>query len=543
MKFRLRPMLFATALAAALVGAAGAQTAEEPRFGGTFISVLPDDPPTLASWISASFLPRMTTPSVVEGLVRYDEALNPIPLLAESWEVSPDGLQFTFNLRKDVKFHDGTPFDADDVVFSVKELWLKHISDARGRWSGVGLQVEKTGDHTVVFKLDRPFVYAFNYLGSHHGPIVSSELYEGTDPTTNPNNLKPIGTGPFKFVEYVKGSHIELVRNEDYWQKDEQGNQLPYLDRVVMRVIPDPTSRTLAMSKGEVDYQNYPGFPVETVETLRNAGFVVGTETIAGAAWIQRVFLNQRTGPLADVRVRRAAFHALDRDALLTKAGYGFGVVSTGPLNQLSPAYKDLVKKDLPVYGYDPEEAKRLLDEAGYPVKEDGTRFTLKFVINRSLSVDSAVADLMRDYFRTVGIQLDVSKVDEATRLAAAGKHDFDLTMLGGTISGPSPDAPSLYWLSRLRDSTDGWSNIAGINDPELDELLVKGSTALDSAERKEIWDKFQAKMVDDARELWLWDIRNVSVWSPDFGGLPLKPWGQYEPYTRIWWKKGTEAR
>src|SRR5690606_23512703 len=152
-----------------------------------------------------------------------------------------------------------------------------------------------------------------------------SELYEGTDPTTNPNNQHPIGTGPFKFVEYVKGSHIELVRNEDYWQKDEKGNQLPYLDRVVLRVIPDPTSRTLAMSKGEVDYQNFPGCPVETVETLRQVGYVVGTGTIAGAAWIQRVFLNQREGrPLADVRVRRALFHALDREALLTKAGYGF---------------------------------------------------------------------------------------------------------------------------------------------------------------------------------------------------------------------------
>jgi peptide/nickel transport system substrate-binding protein len=516
-----------------------AQSTTSPRYGGTLIAVLPDDPPTLATWLSSSFLPRMVAPQIVEGLVEFDPSLKAHPLLAESWEVSPDAKQYTFHLRKNVRFHDGKPFTADDVIFSVEEVWLKHQSEFRTRWTGVGLKVEKRDDHTVVFKLERPYVYALNYLSSHFGPILPKHLYEGTDIPNNPYNLKPVGTGPFKFQEYVKGSHVALVRNAEYWAADSAGGKLPYLDRIVMRIIPDPTARTLAMSKGEVDYQNYPGFPVESVSSLRKLGYQIGAEPVPGAARIQRVFLNQRTGPLADVRVRKALFHALDRQSIIDRAAYGFGVVSKGPLHQKSEAYADLLARDLPTYEYNVQKANALLDEAGFKKDASGARFKLDFVINRSLSIDGAVADLMRDYFKAVGIDLNIRKVDEATRLAAAANRQFDMTMLGGTISGPTPEGVSYYWLSSLKDSKSGWDNIAGINDPQIDDLLSRGGSTMDTAERNKIWKTFQHKMVDEARELWLFDVLIVSAWNKNFHGLPQRTWGHYDAHTKTWWDKG----
>src|SRR5690606_981667 len=107
----------------------------------------------------------------------------------------------------------------------------------------------------VAFKFNKPYVYAINYFASHFGPILPKHLFEGTDIPNNPYNFKPVGTGPFVFKEYVKGSYIAMERNPTYWGKDEKGKALPYLDRLVMQVVPDPTTRTLAMSKGDVDYQ------------------------------------------------------------------------------------------------------------------------------------------------------------------------------------------------------------------------------------------------------------------------------------------------
>jgi peptide/nickel transport system substrate-binding protein len=534
-----RRALGAAAIGGVLADRAAAQPAAQPRYGGTLICVLPDEPPTLATWLSSSFLPRMVAPQMVEGLLDHDPDLTPRPLLAESFEVSPDGLTYTFRLRQGVRFHDGRPFTADDVVFSANEIWLKHLPDARTRWTAVGLRVEKVDDFTVLLRLNKPYVYATSYLSSHFAPVIPKHLFENTDIPRNPVNARPVGTGPFRFAEYVRGSHIAMDRNPNYWRRDAAGRPLPYLDRVVMRIMPDATARTLAMTKREIDYQNYPGFPVESVPALRAAGISIGAEPVAGIARIQRAFLNVRTGPLADARVRRALHHALDRRMILERAGYGFGVVSVGPLHQENPAYAGFLDDATPRYGFDPALAQRLLDEAGFPRAANGQRFTLRFHINRGLSIDAAIAELMRDQFAAVGIALDIQRVDEATRLNIAGRKATDMTMFGGVISGPSPDSIQHYWLSANKDSTQGMTGFAGIEDPELDRLVDAGQRIADPAERRAAWQRFQRRFVEQAYELPLFDVQIVSAWNPDFVGLPQKVWGHYDAHTFIWWTRG----
>jgi peptide/nickel transport system substrate-binding protein len=516
-----------------------AQDVEGPRYGGTLVAALPDDPPTLAVWLSSSFLVRMVGPQIMEGLLDQEPDLTPKPLLAESWTVSPDGLTWTFRIRRGVKWHDGKPLTADDVVFSVNEVWLKHLSDAATRWKLFGLKAEKVDNYTVVFKLEKRNVYATHYWDSHFGPIIPKHLFEGTDIEKNPYNLKPVGTGPFRFKEYVKGSHIIFEKNPDYWQKDKQGNRLPYLDRLVFRIMPDATSRLMAMEKREVDYQSYPGFPVESAQKLKELGFKIGADPVSGLARIQRIHMNQRKPPLSSLNVRKALLHAMDRTEILQKAAYGFGVVSIGPLHQQSPAYKDFINHDVPKYEYNPEKANRLLDEAGFKRGSDGIRFKLTITINRGLSQDATVAELLRDHFQKVGIQLEIQKVDEATRLTLAAKRQFDLTMWGPSISGPSPEAVRNYWHSSLVDTPGGFLNPSGINDKEIDGFTENVGSIQDPAKRNQLCKDFQRRMVENVYELWLYDALIVSAWNPDYVGLPQKVWGHYDALSNVWWKKG----
>ena len=511
----------------------------QPRYGGTLVCVLPDDPPTLATWLSASFLPRMVAPQIVEGLLSHEPDLTPKPLLAEAWTVSNDGLTWTFKLRKGVKWHDGKPFTADDVVFTVEEVWLKHSPDTMSRWKPIGLTATKVDDNTVVFNFNKAYAFTTNYLSSHFGPIVPKHLFEGKDVPTNPFNLKPVGTGPFKFVEYVKGSHITLSKNPDYWGKDDQGRKLPYLDRIVFRVMPDVTARLLAMEKGEVDYQSYPGFPAEAAKKLQESGLKIGAEPISGLARIQRVFPNHRNKTLSDVRVRRALYHAMNREEILKKAYYGFGKVSIGPLHQGSPLYKDLINYDVPKYEYSPEKANRLLDEAGVKKGADGSRFKLTAVLNRAQATDITIAELLRDYFKAVGVQLEIQQVDEATRQSMVAKRQFDLTMWGPITSGPSPDYVKFQWHSSMKDSPNAFANPIGLSNSRVDWILDNAGTVFDKTKQTQLWKEFQKIMVEEVAEFWLYDALILSARNPDYEGLPQMVWGHYDALSNVWWKKG----
>lgn len=538
------PVLFGALVAAASAGGrpAAAQDVPGPRYGGTLISVLPDDPPSLGSWVSNSFLARMVSPQMTEGLLEYGTDLSPKPLLAESWTVSPDAKTITFKIRRGVKFHDGKPLTADDVVFSANEVWAKHLADARARMTAAGMAMEKIDDDTVALKMKEPYVYAIGYLSSHFGPVVPKHLFAGTDIPKNPYNMKPVGTGPFKFVEYVKGSHITLERNPDYWRKDEQGRKLPYLDRVVFRIMPDATARMLAMTKKEVDCQNYPAFPAEQALKLKEQGFMVGAEPIAGIARISRVIVNQRRDHLGKVAVRKALLHAINREEILQKVGLGYGKVSIGPLHQLNPPYKDVINPDVPKYAYDPALANKMLDEAGFKRGADGNRFNLTYVLARGNVQDGSMAELMRDYFKAVGVVLEIDRVDDPTRLARAAKREFDLMSWGPIISGPTPDGLREHWDSKLKDVQQAFSNSGGTDNKVLDGLLQKATVTADANERNKIWKQWQKEMQENVHEWYIFDVLIVSVWNPDFVGLPQKVWGHYDDHTRIWWKKGKPA-
>ncbi|HVR50051.1 MAG TPA: ABC transporter substrate-binding protein, partial [Pseudorhodoferax sp.] len=239
-----------------LGSAAFAQASGTPQRGGTLVISLAPEPQT----ISAAFLTTMQTTMIAgkisEGLVWFDEQLQPQPELAQSWAFAPDGLSLTLNLRRNVKWHDGRDFTSADVAFSLLNIWQKFHPGGRLAYASV-TAVDTPDAHTAVLRFSRPTPYLLAFLNVYGAQVVPKHVYEGTDLLKNPANNAPIGTGPFRFKEWVRGSHIALERNPHYWR-----NGQPYLDGVVFKFIPEAAARAVALSGGEVQVALASNIPI-----------------------------------------------------------------------------------------------------------------------------------------------------------------------------------------------------------------------------------------------------------------------------------------
>ena len=302
-------------IAAAIVFGVGlampATVAAEPKSGGTLNFLVKPEPPHLQGALSTADAVWQTTAKFHNGLLNYDLDLKPVPELAESWEVSDDGLTITFNLRKGVKFHDGHDFSSADVKFTMEEVIKKFHPRGRTVFSHLS-EVATPDPHTAVFRFAAASPYAMYALNASETPIVPKHVYEGTDIRANPNNSAPVGTGPFRFVEWQKGQYIIADRNEDYWDEGK-----PYLDRIVMRVMPDASARSIALESGELDVGG--PWPVPIAEQERLGGLdhlsleTRGFGMVSPMLWLE---FNMRKPELSDVRIHQAFAHAINRDLL-----------------------------------------------------------------------------------------------------------------------------------------------------------------------------------------------------------------------------------
>ena len=261
--FAAQILLAAIGLLAAVSMVALPAAAAEIKSGGTAVAILGGDVPTINPGVSSSISNQFVSGQVYSTLVRLDLKGNPQPYLAESWEISPDGKTYTFRLRKDVKWHDGKPFTSADVAYGLLQINKKYSGHASTAFKSVK-RIDTPDPHTAVFHLEfayPPLIRALGFIVS--SVVLPKHIYEGTDPRKNPHNFKPIGTGPFRFKEYKKGSHVTLERNPDYFKKGR-----PYLDRIIYQIIPNKAARVLALEKGEADYIPYVAMPFAEVKRL-----------------------------------------------------------------------------------------------------------------------------------------------------------------------------------------------------------------------------------------------------------------------------------
>ena len=495
---RLLGLLLVCALIA--TPAAAAQDSSTPQPGGTFVVSIASDPGHFNPGITTGFTQHVVADSIFNGLVGLDENLMPVPDLAESWVVSDDGTTYTFTLHQGVLWHDGTPFTSADVKFSFEQVLLQFHSRTSAALTAVLAGIDTPDDLTIVMRFKQPYAPLLQRLDVTEAPIVAKHIYEGTDPMTAEANLTPVGTGPFKFVEYAQGDSVTLERNADYFK---QG--LPYFDRVVFRVIPEANSALLALQEGEVDYAwNTTPAQTQILESSPGVSVVNAVASPGGALCINTLAFNLEKAPLDQLEVRQAISYALDRDRMLEQIQFGSGSVATGPI---SSRMTQFYTPDVTTYGYDVERAKQLLDSAGLTADADGNRATLVFPHPNTFD---KYGEIIREQLGEVGITVeDVSLDFNAATDRIFLERDFDLSIVS-YCNGTDPE----IGVRRVYDSRNikpiPFSNAAAYRNPEIDQLFDQAATTLDLAERAAAYAEIQVILTRDAPYVWLIETEGV---------------------------------
>jgi len=492
-----RAMMIATATAAVAAGgrfgAAGAQTlasAPAPRRGGSMTVVLQVEPPTLVSVTNANTFAIAVSAKVTEGLIWYDNDMKPHPQLAQSWDVAADGLTYTFKLREGVKWHDGKPFSSADVAYSIELMKKSH---PRGRATFAHVKSIETPDPlTVVLRLDAPIPYLIRGFAAGEAPIVPKHIYDGTDPVTNPNNSAPVGTGPFRFKEWVRGSHILYVRNEEYWDQPR-----PYLDQLIVKFILDPAGRSAALESGEGDVGYRTPVALNDVARLMK-GSKLGFET-AGYAYsnnVASIDFNLDNEYFSKPQVRQAIAHALNTKAICNTIYYGTYTPCASPI---APFMKEYHSPDPSPYPYDMAKAEKLLDEAGYPRGAGRIRFKVGFDAPPTIEEARRLGEFVRASLARIGIAVEIRTPDVGTYIKRVyTDRDFDFACnTYSNLYDPTVGVQRLYWSKNIIKGVP-YSNGTYYRNPKVDQLLEAAATENDPARRKELFLEFQKIVMAD---------------------------------------------
>ena len=511
--------LLTTVAALALAAAAHAHD-HSPKSGGRVDVVIQPEPPSLMLGLVQNGPTQMVAGNIYEGLLRYDTDLNPQPGLAESWEVSEDGLTYTFTLHEGVVWHDGEPFSAEDVVFSVDTFLRETHPRLR-----VSLQhvesVTALDDRTVQFQLKNPFGPFLGVFEVGTMPMIPKHIYEGTDFANNPMNNTPIGTGPFKFEEWERGSYIHLVKNEDYYIEGQ-----PYLDEIYWRVIPDAAARAVAFETGEVDI--LPGGSVENFDVPRLTAMDgvcstgAGWEYFGPHSWL---WIDTQDGPTADVRFRQAIMYAMDREFARDVVWNGFGQVATGPVSSKTRFHTDDVRD----YSYDPDKARELLDEMGY----DGEPITLLPLPYGETW--QRWAEAVRQNLADVGIETEIVATDVAGWNQRVSDWDFDLAFTYLYQYGdPALGVARTYISSNIAKGSP-WNNVSRYENPRVDELFAEAAVAVGEEARQELYDEVQKIIVDDVPVAWMLELEFPTIYRCEVQDLVKTAIGVNDGFKDAW--------
>ncbi|HEX4951143.1 MAG TPA: ABC transporter substrate-binding protein [Blastocatellia bacterium] len=476
--------------------------------GGHIIVAVNSDPGGLNPAITTQGTVHLVTGSIFSGLVGIDFKLQPVPDLATSWEVSPDGQRYTFHLAPNATFHDGKPVTSEDVKFTFEQLLLKYHSRTRTS-IGDKLSAILTPDaHTVVFVFNKPYAAFLQLIDVANAPVMPKHLYENTDPLTNLHNTKPIGCGPFKFVQWNKGDHVELARNEQYFKSGK-----PYLDRVIFKVMPSAANAAIALENGEADFLMNPA-PLDVARLQKRSDIVVTDKGREGYATVETMVPNLTRAPLNDLRVRQAIAYAMDRQFLVDKVQFGQAKVATGPISSLLAwAYNPNVTK----YSRDLTRANQLLDEAGYKRNADGTRLRLKMLV---ASGWTKTAEALRDQLRDAGIALDLQMLEFSALVEQTYiKKDFDLSF-SSFENGPDPDIGVKRTVLSSNIGPIPFSNGAGYRNPKIDDLFAQASSTIDPQQRARLYFEAQEILTQDLPYFWLYEPRGVSAYNAALRGV-----------------------
>ena len=448
---------------------------------GNLIAAIAGEPDQLDPHKTSAYFSFEVLENVFDTLVEPDANLEMKPALAQSWTVSPDQLVWNFQLRQGVRFHDGSPFTAADVVYSYRRIIDQKLSNV-DKFSTV-TDVSAPDDHTVVIRVKQPTPNLLTNIGGFKGmAIVSRKNVESGAIATH-----PVGTGPFAFVSQQSGDSIVLKANPAYW------GGAPRIPGVTFRFITEPSTALSALQAGEIDWTD--SVPTQRLSQLKEDDSLRLEVTPSNDYWY--LALNEARAPWNDPRVRQAIAYGIDRQSIVQATSYGSATANQLAIPKGNPWYTPYDR-----YRYDTDEAKRLLDAAGaHPTRLD-------LLVTSEYPETVTAAQVIADDLAPLGIAVGIRTVDFATWLDEQNSGHFDMLMLGW-LGNIDPD--DFYYAQH---HTGGSSNAQKYSNPEVDRLLDAGRVEANRELRQQDYAKAATIIADQVSYLYLYNPSVIQAWT-----------------------------
>jgi peptide/nickel transport system substrate-binding protein len=459
---------------------------------------------------------------IFNGLVKYDKDIKLAPDLAESWEVSEDGLEITFHLREGVKWQDGVEFTSEDVIFTYRTVTDPDVPTPYGSNYGPVEKVEAPDGYTVRVTYTEPFAPALESWGMG---IVPKHVLEGKDITKEKYSRNPLGTGPYRLREWVTGQKIVLEAFEDYFEGG------PKVKKYIMRVIPDPATMFLELKFGGIDLMG-----------LTPSQYKLQADTEFFNRYFQKfrypafsytyLGYNHKDPRFADVRVRRAITHAINKQDIIDGVLRGYGTPCTGPFPPESWAFNSDVRDLL----YDPGKARSILKEAGWEPGEDGVlvkeemRLGFTVITNQGNDTRLKTAQIIKEHLKAVGIEMNIKVLEwQALLHEFIDKRRFEAIILGWALSR-DPDAYVIWHSSK---TGEGEFNFISYGNEEVDRLLLEGRRTFDLKERKRIYHRIHEILAEEQPYTFLYVPDALPVIHKRFKGIEKAPLGIWHNFIK----------
>ncbi len=489
---------------------------DKPAYGDMIVIGSIGDASTLLPVLASDASSADIAGYIYNGLVKYDKDINLVGDLADRWQISEDKLTIRFFLRKNVKWQDGTPFTADDVEYTYK-VYIDPKTPTAYATDFLKVKEFRILDpYTFEVTYDKPYAPA---LGSWGTSMLPKHLLEGKDITQSPLARKPIGTGPYRFVEWSTGEKIIVDAYHDYFEGR------PYIDRIMTRVIPDLATTFLEVKAGRLDYMG-----LTPLQYRRQTEGKWWQENYSKYKYLtfQYTYLgyNLQDWKFKDKKVRQALTHAINRESIVQGVLLGLGQVTNAPYKPDTFWYNRNVR----TFPYDPDKAKQMLEEAGWKLnKDDGLRykdgkpFAFTIITNHGNDLRKHAATIIQSDLSKVGIKVKIRVIEWAAFLKNfIDKRNFEATLLGWSI-GIEPSQIDIWNSKKIGEKQ---LNFITYQNPEVDTLLEDGASTYDPEERKKYYDKFQEIIADEQPYTFLYVADALPIISSRFKGIKPAPVG-----------------
>ncbi|HSQ78034.1 MAG TPA: peptide-binding protein [Nitrospirota bacterium] len=461
---------------------------------------------------------------VFNGLVKYDKDIKLIGDLAERWEISNDGKTITFYLRKGVKWHDGVEFIADDCLFTYQKFVDPKVATPYSSSYMDVLKAEVVDRYTFRVTYKEPFSPA---LESWSMGMVPKHLLDGKDINTDPFNRHPIGTGPYKFKEWIAGQKIVLVANDDYFEGR------PYIDQFLYRIIPDSSTMFQELLSGGVDMMGLN--PLQYLRKSETRRIRENYQKFRYPANAYTYMGYNLANPLfSDIKVRQALSYAINRQNIIDGIILGLGKPCTGPFSYVSWAYNPKAKS----YDYNPELASRMLREEGWKDRDskgvlikNGKPFRFTILTNQGNIERIHAAEIIQQNLKAVGIDVSIRVMEWQAFLEQIDKRSFEAIILGWGM-GRDPDLYDIWHSSKTKK---GEYNFIGYKNTEVDRLLVDGRRTFDIEKRKKIYYRIHEILAEEQPYAFLYVPDALPIVHKRFKGIEPAPLGIF--YNFIKWR------